>query len=699
MNDAKAQMNLASITPDLLGLILAFDCVNYASLPLWMCGCKTLRRKLAFGVTTVTLKNSLPYAICRVPLYLEELRHLRHLKLCRSVQNIIYPSEAAKTLRRLNPDLETLRLNFLKSHHFLDPQLAHDSDGPPHGTNDSQWTLKAAYPHLQTLSVPQKRAWQVSELENLPAQLTSLTTMCPRGIDDFKALMHALPHSLVKVVLHSAPMMNTNEFLATIPHQSWQAIKCANVSQNDDHILHLPPTLTTMDGISVPDCPSAAFVNALPPSLTAFDYVSTDWNDPVLLNFSHLTSLKSLGLDSTPGPLIDVTNIRTLPPTLQKAAIVADIDDLKVTDWPRDLVYLELTHSETHFPIEILPPGLTYLYLLGYGASVPMSDIALLPRTLTTLHLDVSVSSENVDFPPALKTLNLSLPDHVTHSYGWVDIEPFDVIVADGDSSMVPFDINLQSHFRHMPHRPKVTVCFPFNRLPKSITHLKIPCMVPGSQLKHLPPRLQHLYAIDIFEDSEFDGKSAESIGHMHEVFRIGREESESVDKSIFEVSYEWNLEASMSSLLPRSLVTWSLVGDIMALTMDWPRIPPCLSDLHLGGEYMLSRPISMDSVLLAPLSNLRELRLPIVSLSDAHMMALPRKLRMLAFVNTSPSPNQIRFDITTACVSYASMILYHYGSSFDASGLLRAFDTLRTKCETAYLESDLPTLRLLTDS
>ena len=680
-------MSLTSLTPDLLGLILAFDCVNYASLPLWLCGCKALQHQLAFGVTTVTLKNAEQLVICRVPPYLEELRHLRHLELCRSKDYVICPWEAVETLRRLNPDIETLRLNFAQSHQFLCSLPPRASGEPPHNTDEPQWTLKAAYPRLQTLSVPDKAEWKAYEVENLPAQLTSLTTMCPRGTDDFKAFMHALPHSLVELDIPDCSGMDIEEILATIPHQSWQTLSI-DYPQSIEGI-SLPPTLTTMRGFNAPPFPSAAFINALPSSLTAYDRIGCEANNPIALNFGHLASLTSLGVGPLrPGPLIDATNIRTLPSCLQKARITSGLDGIKVTDWPHDLVYLELKLSSTKFPVEILPPGLTSLSVESVGALIPMSAISLLPRTLTSLDLDCGGSSENVDFPPALKTLNLN-PDEDSV---WVDIEPFNIVVADGDSSMEPFDINLPHHMRHMPHRPKVTVCFPFNRLPKSITHLKIPCMVPGSQLKHLPPRLQHLYAIDIFEDSEFDGKSAESIGHMHEVFRIGREESESVDKSIFEVSYEWNLEASMSSLLPRSLVTLSLYGDIMALTMDWPRFPPRLETLALSLFGDICRPIPMDFISVAPFSALNTLKMNMLSLTDSHMMALPRKLKMLVPCNTNTDYAQF----TPACVPHTPLGLQYRGVLDHSPDVSTTFEERFYSAFQAYIMCDLTTLRLL---
>lgn len=681
-------MNLTSLTPDLLDRILAFGCVSYASLPLWLCGSKALQRTLASGVTKVVLVNTRPLSICRVPRYLEELPHLRELKVHRKSGHVLYPLEASKTIQRLNPGLQSLRLDFAGSHQVLAEQ-PHDQS---HGSTEQQWTLKSAFPLLHTLELLSKRDWTVTELESLPPHLTSLSTGCPDDQDKYKVFMRALPHSLVELFLPESPYLPMKELLELVPHQSWQVLAVNrsaepsvywNTHNEPEEPYTLPPTLTTTDGFETPLNPSVAFVNALPSSLTTYSKLTAHL---LSHSFGHLTSLTSLGLSGHSAPHMDAATIRTLPPCLKKVSMVAQLENLSMADWPRDLVHLKLTVTERHFPVEILPPGLTYLYVQMKRATVPMRSIALLPRTLTYLHLDCTEMTEKVDFPPNLRTLNL-LYGGILKEPKWVDIEPFDSFIA----HRRPFDISDPLHILEMPVRPKVTTCFPFHKLPKSITSLQLPCMIPASQLKHLPPRLKRLSVTDILEDADFDSTSAENVVCMHEVFCIGRTDAEGVDKSWFDLSPEASLEASPASLLPRSLTSLDFFSGCFAASVDWCRIPPSLTKLRLGVPFVPCHPISMDFLFTAPLSELIKLSLTAKAFTDAHVKALPRKLRVLQFGKSSHH-NQM----TPAGASFIPIDLNYRMITAHGSEQRQAVEELLEKAEKAFVESDLPTLRSL---
>ena len=617
-------------------------------------------------------------------------------------------------------------------------QFLIDGSAPlPHRASTSTtspcWNLKEAYPQLETLDFCGKTIWTKSEVENLPAHLTSLSTACPSLPEDFRAFMIALPHSLVELILPECPMA-AHEVLPLVPHQSWQHLHLScNTVYDISKMGLLPPTLTTMDGLALPSYTSNPVVLALPLSLTTVENLHTPWGSNENLAFGHLRSLTSIGAPSFNSLDLIPETIRTLPQTLQRAFIEANLEHIQKSDWPRDLVSLDWAPLGSHFPIEMLPPTLTEFKIEPSGISIPFTHISLLPRTLTSLHFYCSGLSQNVEFPPALRTLFLEYEDDDSYE-SWVNIEDFQVRITedtDGedrladsdtetndvsqqenneangekldvdddnrddddadDTSLVDFSMRNPAYYRKIPTRPKVVRCFPFHKLPQSITSLTLPCMVPASQLKHLPTRLVELHVTDIFEDSEFDSKDESNIAHMREIYRIGKLEMEGVDKAVFNLSSAQALESSMASLLPRTLVNLTLLGDIMPLTMDWPRIPPCLETLNLGGSHRRSRPISLDFLFEAPLSHLKCLAIVGLTFTDAHMKALPRKLDRL---DLSGNP-WLQLQITPECAVHRPLNLIYGFNSADRD-VQQSFSLLDLQRGKALAESDLPTFRKL---
>lgn len=646
-------MSLTSLTPDLLGLILTFDGATSASLSLWLCGSRLLHRQLALGVTTVVLRNWHAVVYSPVPRYLEELRHLRELTVDRLHYSISNPVAAWRTLGRLNPGLKKLSFRC----HFSDgkttdtapssslvPQLSDST-----GTGEDDWIYRSVYPGLETLEVfENKKTFPTTILyaHLLPPHLTSLTAAPPVKEEDFKTFMRALPLTLTKLKLDGSPprSISTQGLLDLIPHQSWKELNLC--WRSIDMEVTLPPTLTTLDGWMGPSILTAADLNRLPKSLITLEAHECEYqSDPMqeLLTFGQFKSLTSVFVQLSAAPLMTSQTVRTLPPTITELCLKADLEGWKVTDWPRDLVHLEWLPTTEKYFFELLPSNLTTLTIDPSGTSPPMSSISLLPRTLTDLCYTCRDVTPNVEFPPGLRKLDLS---EVAPGQKWVDIEPCQVTV---NENAVDFDILIFAHRCLMPVRPKVVTCFPFDKLPRGLITLHLGCLIPASQLKHLPPRLVRLTATDIFEDADFDSKGDDNVAHMHEVFRIGKEEVEGVEEKWFTLSAEQALESSMASLLPRSLEHFELTGDIMSLTMDWPRIPPALRDFRMRSSDRLQRCISLDFLFVAPLSHLTALKIDILEITDAHVKALPKKLRTLS-LTTNPRYKSL---LTVDCLPY----------------------------------------------
>ena len=441
-------MSLSSITPDLLGFILAFDSVNYASLPLWLSGNKALQHQLAAGVTKVVLKNPAKYSICRVPIYLQELRHLRDLELERKDEFIMHPGLAWRTLSRLNPGLTRLCLVYSKSFESLDPYAGTDlnnlfepTETPTSSVEEPRWTLKQAYPHLQTLEIHDRTDWNATVFEGLPSSLTSLSTHVPIEEDEFKAFLAALPHSLVRLVLYNAPTGTPiEERLALLSHQQWQYL---DLHDSPDTYLepqvNLPPTLTELSSNGNIEM-TVAQINALPPGLTSLDQLQSSENEisgdgdssngSRYPTFGHLKALTSIGQGYTSGPHMTPETIRTLPPGITNLHLIADLQNIRREDWPVGLVSLRWTALTNHFPIAELPSRLVRLSIYSDSSTLTSSSISLLPRTLTLLNWSFgALDEEEIHFPPNLRYLDL------TTTHAWVNIEPFDVLVDEEEES------------------------------------------------------------------------------------------------------------------------------------------------------------------------------------------------------------------------------------------------------------------------
>lgn len=166
----------------------------------------------------------------------------------------------------------------------------------------------------------------------------------------------------------------------------------------------------------------------------------------------------------------------------------------------------------------------------------------------------------------------------------------------------------------------KVLQCFPFHRLPESLTDLSANLLLPASQLKCLPRRLQHLHIDDIFEDADYDAESKPEMEAMRSIFEVGSREG-------VRERFDWTLlnRTSMALQLPRTLIDLSVWADTMVDRVDWRHLPPNMRNLWLGS----TKGITASCIADFPTERANYLRLPLTDIQDEHLKALPRNVDM----------------------------------------------------------------------
>lgn len=649
-------MSLITLSPDLLGYILSFQSTSYASLPLWLSGNRLLQRKLALGVTMVSLENLTEIALCRVPRYLEELPHLLHLKIHRDNKRILYPKLARETIMRINSGLKSLSLMWRDARLILRyPEVSDDSNASSnreHSSTESiepEWTLKSGFPSLETLLLP---GLTYSSLSSLPPSLTSLTANETRIKNDADAFLRALPPQMLHLKLEQLehPPDDVIKCISSLPLQSF----CAGPSYTG---LVLLPTLTSLEGYICLQAWTNEFLETLPPSMTSLRVVPIinydDVSEGVFPSFERLTSLKSLGSERSE-LLMNPRTLRTLPPTLTSLTMSADLEHVQISGWPRDLQSLCWTPMSAELPTEMFPSSLTELEICASGQlSQHLRIISLLPRMLVSLKLYIEETDgeQDIEFPPHLHTLHLRiLGDSIAL---WVNVALYrDKLLESGSESQEEDDEDAEKEFYDgssiydspAPPRSKLTTCFPFHKIPRGITDLRLDCLIPASKLRFLPPFLTRLNATDIFEDADFNSQHPDNVAHMKYLVEIGKREVGGVAEKAFILTADQEASASIMSLLPKTLAYFCLKGHAMMYSSDWARFPPRLEEFHLEWEH---RTLSPNFLLHAPFTHLKKISVSLSGLGDEHIKALSRKIRNASFghrapLNPLPSINSI---------------------------------------------------------
>lgn len=697
---------ISSLIPELLGIILSYEKLQDSSIRLWITGDKLIQRQLALGVTSVHLENAHEFVLCCVPPILKEFRYLRELTIQRNGHRILFSSNATSTIRSLSSTLRSLQLQFCDAHRIIFPSYSEpiEDDGgskqeekpptPPSRFEDSEgnscnekdgWSLKKAYPQLETLNLDRCFFWTAAMVQQLPTSLTSLDHLKQPNAAEFIELIQALPPHLQHLKFTAIPI-EMPQFLALLSRFNLQTVSWESTRKlNDPHEISLLPRTLTEAGLYSRVFASAlsqAAIDQLPPDLTALSHLDSTLTGADLLSLAHLPELRKLADREFTGLTLSPAAVRRLPPKLHSLNVATDMDFISKEDWPPHLTSLECTPLTSKVSLSSLPP-LTRLAFNGSKFILPLASFGDLPRTL--LHFDgvcgpLEPGVIDIDFPPNLSSLQLSNRDTQ-----WVIIEQMIVSITYPSSEQEGLgdfllDPREPRHLLAATQPPKVISCFPYHSLPRHLTHLNLSqCPIPASQLIHLPPRLQLLDVVDIFEDADFDPSEPRYAEAVVQLNKIAEQEG-----IVSSPSPDCSLPASMASLLPRTLQI-ILGGACLWRNCDWRRLPPRLRSLF-GPACTPPVPATIFSE--APFSRLMNIDVPLVGIDDELVKLLPSGLDIIQSGNHPDAA----VAITKASLPYWPTMHYR----FEDEELRNAFEELLEEREQALASSSISDLRRL---
>lgn len=524
---------------------------------------------------------------------------------------------------QLPPTLTTLKLRIFDSQKFLSAPWASRADAAhasgSHAQEGAQATsFAAAFPLLTTLELhtgeEENGGWEVANFGLLTPSITSLTIeQIDYVVDgDFSA---KIPRQLLSLRLRES-IKTTGSFWDHLPpHLTSLRARASVYEPGSDSVpelaLKLPRSLTNFDGAIQR---ASLQLTHMPSGLIALDIMNQanpSWSvhHDMKLQFPNLRKFQVSHL--TPQAL------RLLPPTLLHLYAQKADPSIEVDQWPSSLTDLSIASATNeNFPITKLPSGLRELSYDGQF-ELDLSVTSLLPCTLHTLLGVNGLLGENVDFPPHLTRLSLQF---CMKNPAWVEVVPTNGTAApvlsdkatDGSNWLVngftPFSAPLSG---------KVTKCFPYDKLPDTLTSLVLYSAIPASQLKHLPRRLKTLDIHLIFIDDDFDPTSSREMEALASNFEFGRR------NGVIE-SFDWKSlsQASMATLLPRTLSTLC-ISSSHVVGLDWSSIPPHLT--HLSSATFFSA----QFLPTLPLGRMKVLSLNLLHSSDDHFKNLPPRAQL----------------------------------------------------------------------
>lgn len=659
---------------DVLDLILSFKDMSHSSLNLWCSGDALLRQKIADGLSRVELVSKPRFNLSRFPHFLASLRSLRVLTLDRQNHGLVRMQDARSVLRRLSPTLKSLTLTFANAVSLLRagtalpsaPTASSGSDPASKETdipNKEDWTLKRAFPLLESLELDFASCLTLTDLSNLPPGLTSLVTPQLRETRLLSAdFVAALPRTLTRY--HAVgcgidpdhfellpPRLrefgilyvdSRAKFIAALPKlprdltrlsgRSWMA-----PSMTVDHLPQLPPGMKFI-GLATPE---------IVPGMSESDDggINFDFGR----HFPEMEFLYSSSMSLYLAP----SSLRSLPLTLTKLQMNVDMERAEPNDWPKSLRELQMVvKAEDRKFIHLLPPTLKKLTLEVYNAATyGTPPLYSLPVGLTSLTCNTSATLDETSdtaFPPNLKELKLTVSPESqrwTHVYAETTQEDpsFD------DSSRVPIEVLKDALAMKTP--AKVTKCFPFHKLPQSITRLCLPhAAIPASKLKYLPRQLTTLKVGAIFYDTAFKVGDTLEIAVVEQVWTQGGYSNPSLFTELCTLAS--SSYSPIMALLPRTLTKLAFIAAVGGdESKDWIKyLPPFLQSLKIRG------PVHEDFVFEAPLSCMESLKVRIRCPTDKHILALPRHITGEILIGTQ---RQLTWKAIAFCPLHVEMSSY----------------------------------------
>lgn len=605
---------LADFPPEIIDRIFRLRNTSTGAMNLWLTGNQRIQHKLAAGVTQIKFINRTERILLRLPSFLIHLRALRELTVHRDSNYLMDLDNARKIFRQLSPSLRKVKFRFKNDGHVVSAaSTLYGPNGTAADPSLSPWSLKAAFPNLNCLDLSMPEI----DLEDLPENITRLGIALPSDHD----LAISIVKSLSPQLLHLS-ITDGENFAELWPHFPRNLTELHHVDHLDspdsitpEQLASLPRSLVKVSNF-LPNYPKARTLESYPPHLAHF-WLGGFIGENSFINFgAHFTNLReisswSIGFDCTPQIL------QTLPSTLTDVKARFDLNLITAKDWPPTLTSVIMDSVNYPPKFENLPPTLKHLEVYRPTRSqslVPFDCISKLPQSLLSFTA-ICGPVEGVDFtlPPNLTHLDI-VSQYLTQ---WTLVSQLHFVPEDGEEVE---DFNIGS-YRHLPQLQipaTVAQCFPFERIPASVTHLRIGCAIPMSKLKLLPRRLRFLKTNEIFRDTDFDPQSQAEKDAMREVYEIGHAERvcDSLPSELPPVTF--------TALLPRTLTHLTFFGESVGPSaLEWCKsIPKGIKSFNVT-----TGTLPADFVHHMPFDNLTKLNVLFDAPTDDHIRALPRNL------------------------------------------------------------------------
>lgn len=630
---------LSFLPPEILDLILSLDNQSPAVLALWFTGDSLIQHKISSSVTRICLVNTQEFALCRIPKFLQNLRSLRDLRIIRSGDRLISMNQSRQVLQNLSKTLRTLELDcrdwsFLIASSTPQEDTSPISNAPLHGaepSSDSEWSLKKAFPVLETLWLGDTENMSLSQIADLPPTLSSLRTSFMLSQADASLFFRSLPRSLTELRVRGQLWVENIKDLP--PQLTDLQCKAEQLVLQPQHMIEMPRSLTRMK-LNTAVSLSPALLASYPPNLTSISDLSRFDSDHVNETYDFrraLPRLRKMKGTTDFACLPTASIMRSLPNTLVSIHYMINPREMEPKDWPQSLTSLHIRSLRLQgLPCPVFPSTLLALTVEArHGDEHLVSEhISKLPRSLTSLECSVSKMSDQLEFPPTLTRLVLKCEPTLQ----WTEIVRSSArSLGLGAKKMEPLfskvNLNSEKDLETLALPISLSTSFPFENLPQSLTHLEFQCAIPASNLKHLPKRLEVLNMGAIIYDKAFDPSKTSEIRVLQDVWsmdRFGERWKEGSERSIPPelLNGQASVYAMMIAMLPRTIQKLRFSAAAMGGldSKEWFKyLPSFLNSLRIDGT------VHEDFVLTAPLKHLELLHLSINTPSDKHVRHFPR--------------------------------------------------------------------------
>lgn len=614
---------LTGLSPDLIDRILGLDDMSSGVLNLWLSGDKRTQHQIANGLTRIEYR-SLSKSAFKLPEFLADLRALRdlHLSYPKASPHII---QVRLLLQRFNCSaLRNLHFDFVQNITLFEytTNSANSRSDTQAQSTGSNWTIKSAFPQLESLELPFYRSLKPSTaIDDLPASLTRIEVCFPSFLPDSIAFTSALPRGLLSLVATGGASF-PSLWKDLPPHLTELRLCIVTGTPTVEEIASLPRSLTRIEGV-LPNRLPTRFLPALPKSLNFLKFEGLEDNDRNQITGdvspdlgSHLPHLKELSTKyATTVYTCPPGVFRSLPSTVTSMNVGLDLKTvLSASDWPSSLTELHITETSptgTSKPFtraECFPDTLKLLTFTTTSVKrFDLSALAGLPKSLLAIDLlcAAELPTGDLALPPHLTSLKLrSVYQHGPRSTSWVQVEHARIVFPrdededsgsdeDEEERTVNFNIDMISHLERMKVPAKLISSFPFEQLSStSITELSLACALPASKVKFLPRTLKSLEVGEIFFDTDFNPKSSTEKAAMIEIHEIGYQRGILDSKPSADAINADSAEVHPMSLLPRTLTFLSCRAVTLAPTaLKWASLlPPRLSTLIIAHGFLPAR-------------------------------------------------------------------------------------------------------------